>query len=76
MQQHTKCKARTRNGGECQSPSMPNGRCRMHGGVSTGAPKGNKNALKHGCYTADAIADRRDIRELLKECDAVSKEMK
>ena len=35
---------------------MPNGRCRMHGGMSPGAPKGNKNALKHGHYTAKAIA--------------------
>jgi hypothetical protein len=35
---------------------MKNGRCRMHGGLSPGAPKGNKNALKHGRYTADAIA--------------------
>jgi hypothetical protein len=25
---------------------MKNGRCRMHGGTSPGAPKGNKNALK------------------------------
>jgi hypothetical protein len=24
---------------------MPNGRCRMHGGLSPGAPKGNKNAF-------------------------------
>jgi ATP-dependent Lon protease len=35
---------------------MPNGRCRLHGGMSPGAPKGNKNALKHGRYTAEAIA--------------------
>jgi len=35
---------------------MPNGRCRMHGGPSPDAPKGNKNALKHGWYTGDAIA--------------------
>src|SRR5262249_18830024 len=27
---------------------MPNGRCRMHGGKSPGAPRGNKNAYKHG----------------------------
>ena len=29
---------------------MANGRCRMHGGKSTGPPKGNKNALKTGEY--------------------------
>jgi hypothetical protein len=40
---------------------MPNGRCRMHGGPSPGAPKGNKNAFKHGLYTAEAIAGRRKI---------------
>jgi hypothetical protein len=34
---------------------MPNGRCRMHGGLSTGAPKGNQNALKHGRYEAPRI---------------------
>jgi len=33
----------------------------MHGGPSPGAPKGNKNALKHGRYTAEAVALRREI---------------
>jgi hypothetical protein len=41
-----RCGARTRRGSQCRSPAMPNGRCRMHGGLSPGAPKGNKNALK------------------------------
>ena len=50
----------------CQSPAMKNGRCRMHGGTSPGAPKGNKNALKHGRYTAEAIARRREIAELIR----------
>src|SRR5712672_3457217 len=40
------CGARTRSGKPCQSPAMTNGRCRMHGGP--GAPKGNRNAFKHG----------------------------
>jgi hypothetical protein len=43
-----------------RAPAMPNGRCRMHGGLSPGAPKGNKNALKHDLYTAEAIARRRE----------------
>jgi hypothetical protein len=38
----------------------------MHGGASTGAPKGNSNALKHGRYTAATIARRREIAELLR----------
>ncbi|MCI5158489.1 MAG: hypothetical protein D3906_08615 [Candidatus Electrothrix sp. AUS1_2] len=33
----------------------PNGRCRMHGGGSPGAPAGNTNALKHGLYSCSAI---------------------
>jgi hypothetical protein len=56
-----RCRARTRRGSPCQSPAMPNGRCRMHGGTSPGAPAGNKNAFKHGRYTAEAIAWRRDV---------------
>lgn len=35
---------------------MANGRCRMHGGTSTGAPKGNRNAWKHGAYSARTIS--------------------
>lgn len=62
-----RCGAKTRRGTPCQSPAMPNGRCRMHGGTSTGAPKGNQNALKHGRYTAEAIAERRAVRELIIE---------
>jgi hypothetical protein len=44
---------------------MPNGRCRLHGGKSTGPPKGNQNALKHGRYTAQANSRRRELRALL-----------
>ncbi len=40
----------------------------MHGGAAdSGAPLGNRNALRHGQYTAEAIADRRMIRDLLRE---------
>jgi hypothetical protein len=31
-----------------------------------GRPKGNKNALKHGRYTAEALANRREIGELIR----------
>jgi hypothetical protein len=58
--------AQTRRASPCKSPAMPNGRCRMHGGPSPGAPRGNKNALKHGLYTADSSARRRQIAELLR----------
>jgi hypothetical protein len=61
-----RCLARTRRGTPCKSPAMANGRCRMHGGMSPGAPKGNKNALKHGFYSADAIANRLKVGALLR----------
>ena len=70
-----RCGARTRSGSRCRSPAMPNGRCRMHGGLSPGAPKGNKNALKHGHYTAEAIASRREIARMLREARALVKEV-
>jgi hypothetical protein len=35
----------------------------MHGAAS-GAPKGNRNALKHGAMTAEALAFKREIAAL------------
>ena len=66
MHRSPRCGARTRSGTPCRSPAMPNGRCRMHGGTSPGAPKGNTNALKHGRYTAEAIARRRELAACLR----------
>jgi hypothetical protein len=51
---------------------MANGRCRMHGGLSTGprTPEGKersrKASWKHGRYTAEAIKRRREARELIR----------
>ena len=67
MHRAKRCGAKTRSGRLCQSPAMANGRCRMHGGPSPGAPKGNRNAIKHGRYTAEAIARRREISTLIRE---------
>jgi uncharacterized protein YjcR len=40
----------------------------MHGGAKgSGAPAGNRNALKHGRYSQEAIEFRRRMRELLRE---------
>jgi uncharacterized protein YjcR len=67
MHTSLRCGARTRRQTLCQSPAMANGRCRMHGGKSTGAPKGNQNAWKHGHYSAAAIAQRRAVAALIRE---------
>jgi len=47
----------------------------MHGGKSTGAPKGNKNAWKHGRYSAEAIAERRYFRELIRDSNRLAKKI-
>jgi hypothetical protein len=44
----------------------------LHGGTSPGAPMGNKNAFKHGHYTAEAIAERREISALLRAMKALA----
>jgi uncharacterized protein YjcR len=72
MHRSPRCGARTRRGSPCQSPAMPNGRCRLHGGLSPGAPKGNKNALKHGRYTAEAVASRREVAALIRAMRALA----
>jgi len=39
----------------------------MHGGAKgSGAPRGNRNALKDGLYTHDANQDRKALRTLIK----------
>ncbi len=41
------CRAKTRQGTPCKRKGLPNGRCRNHGGMSTGAktPEGKRRAL-------------------------------
>ena len=40
----------------------------MHGGAAgSGGQPGNRNALRHGHYTAGAIAERRALRALLRQ---------
>jgi hypothetical protein len=46
----------------------------MHGGLSPGAPMGNKNAFKHGHYTAEAMTTRREVAKLLRAAKAPIKE--
>ena len=47
----------------------------MHGGASPGAPIGNTNALKHGRYSAKAIAERRELTALLRAMRGLAKEV-
>jgi hypothetical protein len=57
-----RCGARTRAGCACRQPAMANGRCRFHGGKSTGARTAEGLArvrsarLVHGLRSAEVIA--------------------
>ena len=61
-----RCLAKTRRGTAYQRPAYKhNGRCGLHGGLSTGArtPEGLKRIseanLKHGLMTKDKLAEKR-----------------
>lgn len=61
---HRRCGAYSRTTGQpCRNPSMANGRCRMHGGRSPGAPRGQKHwNYRHGLQTKEARRERREAR--------------
>jgi hypothetical protein len=69
MMASARCGARTRAGGSCRAPATHGkSRCRMHGGApGSGAPKGNRNARRHGLFTQKAIVERERIGALLGE---------
>jgi uncharacterized protein YjcR len=73
-----RCGAKTRSSGSCRSPAVRGkSRCRMHGGApGSGAPGGNQNARRHGLFTGDAIAERKQIEALLAEARKLLQEMK
>ena len=64
------CGAKTRTGGRCDAPGMSNGRCRLHGGLSTGprTPQGRARMLAanttHGLSTAPKRTLHRYARTL------------
>ncbi|MBW1789808.1 MAG: hypothetical protein JRK53_24855 [Deltaproteobacteria bacterium] len=67
-----RCGAKTRRGTPCKAPAMKNGRCRLHGGKSTGprTPEGlerSKTArLRHGLYSEGFRKDKKDLKALSK----------
>jgi len=73
-----RCGAKIRSGSACRAPAVHGRkRCRMHGGApGSGPPRGNCNARKHGLFTRDAIAERKQVQELLGEARRLLLEMK
>ncbi len=76
------CGAGTRAGGVCRQLSMKNGRCRFHGGLSTGPrtaaglERSRKARWKHGRRSADANQPLKLIRALVKVMEAELAEWK
>jgi hypothetical protein len=68
------CGAKTRGGKPCKRSPMPNGRCKLHGGASTGAPRGNANAVKHGIYSKHFTPEEEALKGLMNP-DSVDEEL-
>ena len=79
-----KCTAYARSANRrCRQPAMKNGKCRFHGGVSTGprTAQGKINSReanrKHGRYSEKEVQDRLAVRwvrrNLADLCDAIDK---
>lgn len=64
-----RCGAKTRSGKPCKNGAMENGRCRMHGGKSTGAPKNNQNSKKHGFFSKYIPKETLEIMGMLDKDD-------
>jgi hypothetical protein len=72
-----RCGARTRQQGCCRQPAMTNGRCRLHGGLSTGPRTAEGRArcararLAHGGYSAATRALMAEARAHLRRMRAL-----
>ena len=72
-----RCGAHTRSGESCRQPAMKNGRCRMHGGLSTGPRTAEGRARCaaarriHGFYAADMVTLRRAGTAYCRRMDAL-----
>ena len=77
MVSSTRCGAKTRKGHPCKSPAVHGKkRCRMHGGAEgSGAPIGNRNALKSGFYTKEAMGKRKQLKGMIRSFRKTLKEL-
>jgi hypothetical protein len=62
-----RCLAYARTTGQpCKNASMPNGRCRMHGGKSTGRP------ITHGLRTRKSKQNVTEVKYLINLIDLIT----
>ena len=68
-----RCGAKTRKGQSCCQPAMKNGRCRLHGGKSTGPKtregkeRSRMSNYKHGYYSQSQKLQRKLLGKKLRE---------
>ena len=76
-----RCGAKTRRKTSCQSPAMANGRCRLHGGLSTGPRTAagieriRRANTRHGWRSQAARAERIRSRKLIQQSRATLDEL-
>lgn len=72
LREAPRCEATSKRSRErCQAPAVRGWRvCRCHG-ARGGAPRGERNgSYRHGLYSNEALAYRREVSELLREARA------
>jgi hypothetical protein len=71
-----RCGAKTRKGTPCRCPAVRGrARCRIHGGLSPGAPRGDGNGnFKNGYWTSEAVQERRWVRQMVQLYTKVTEE--
>jgi hypothetical protein len=69
MSQVSRCGAKTKAGSPCRRPpAHGRKRCRLHGGLSPGAPRGSRNGnYTNGEWTAEAVEERQWLRSLVRD---------
>jgi len=68
-----RCGAKTRKGTPCRAFKVTGKkRCRMHGAFA-GAPKGNRNAWKHGQRSREFVEQRKEAARKLRELNRTIK---
>jgi uncharacterized protein YjcR len=62
---------------QCRNPAMEGSAfCVVHAGLAKpGAPKGNKNAMKHGQYGWRALQEEREAREYAREMERLLEDL-
>jgi hypothetical protein len=72
-----RCQAKAKSTRQrCGNAAMKGKRvCYIHGGKSPGAPAGNQNALKYGYYTKESIAERKYVRQIIKQANQLINEI-